>query len=169
MKHLFIIVLLVLFLFIAGCGSKSQDSVVTPSQVTTQVPVKTTTEAPQTTKTIITTIPNPVATPEPVQERKITDGFWCRDTTINVEKASTAVTECYRFFDDGTYKWGYSPGQPMGKSPSCSGAPAEKCKYSFNAKDMVEVEGGYSYTFSRYYLIDPHDPPYFMWTETGIP
>jgi nitrous oxide reductase accessory protein NosL len=43
MKHLLVIVLLVVFLFTAGCGNKSQDTVVTPSGVTTNVPVITTT------------------------------------------------------------------------------------------------------------------------------
>lgn len=169
MKHLLVIVLLVVFLFAAGCGNKSQDTVVTPSEVTTKVPVKASTKEPQTTKTVITKTQTTAPTPVKIIEPNITGGFWCRDTTINIEKASTRVTECFQFFDDGTYKWGYSPGKPMGKSPSCSGAPNEKCKYSLNAQGKYEVEGGYSYKLDGVYLIDPHDPPYFIWTETGIP
>jgi hypothetical protein len=111
----------------------------------------------------------PVATPVPVVSRTITDGFWCRDTTINIGKAPTEVRECYQFFMDGTYKWGYTPGWPMGKSLSCSGSPDAKCGYSLNPNGKIEVQGGYSYTVSGDALIDPHDPPYFIRSATGIP
>lgn len=111
----------------------------------------------------------PAATPVPLVSRKITDGFWCRDTTINIGKAPTEVRECYQFFMDGTYKWGYTPGWPMGKSLSCSGSPDAQCEYSLNPNGKIEVQGGYSYTVSGDALIDPHDPPYFIWTATGIP
>lgn len=57
----------------------------------------------------------------------------------------------------------------MGKSPSCSGAANAKCVYSFNSKGQFEVEGGYSYILSGDTLIDPHNPPYFKWSSTGIP
>jgi hypothetical protein len=88
---------------------------------------------------------------------------------MNIGKAPTAVTECYQFFPDMTYKWGYSPGRPMGKSLSCSGDPSAKCVYAFNAKGQYEVEGGYAYTLSGDTLIDPHNPPYFTRSSTGIP
>ena len=169
MKHLLFLFFLLAALVTAGCSDKDQGVSVVPPQETTTVPVKTTTEAPQTTKTVITTTQVTAPTPVKIVEPNITEGFWCRDTTINIEKANTRVTECYQFFDDGTYKWGYSPGQLLGKSPSCSGAPNEKCKYSLNAQGKYEVEGGYSYKLDGVYLIDPHDPPYFVWTETGIP
>lgn len=119
--------------------------------------------------TKITTINTPAPTHIPIKQRKITDGFWCRDTTINIGTAPTEITECYQFFSDGTYKWGYYPGWAMGKSLSCSGSPDAKCVYSFNSKGKYEVQGGYSYSLSGDFLIDPHDPPYFAWSPTGIP
>jgi hypothetical protein len=111
----------------------------------------------------------PDPTPFPTIQPKITDGFWCRDKTINIGKTPTDVKECYQFFSDGTYKWGYSPGRPMGKSLSCSGDPTAKCEYSFNSKDQYEVEGGYSYRLADDKLVDPLDPPFFRWSSTGIP
>ena len=168
MKYVLLVVLLVAVLITAGCANKNQDTGVVHSPATTIVPVSTipsTSPAP----TVTTTIQTPAPTPVLPLQRNITDGYWCRDTTMNIGKAPTEVKECYQFFTDGTYKWGYSPGQSMGKSPSCPGSPGEKCKYSFNAKGMYEVEGGYSYTLSGDYLIDPHDPPYFIWNAKGIP
>jgi hypothetical protein len=88
---------------------------------------------------------------------------------MNIGKAPTDVKECYQFFPDGTYKWGYSPGWPMGKSLSCSGSADAKCVYSLNPNGKIEVQGGYSYTVSGDALIDPHDPPYFIRTASGIP
>jgi hypothetical protein len=117
---------------------------------------------------VVTPIPTPAPTPIPTIQRKITDGFWCRDTTINIGKAPTNVRECYQFLSDGTFKWGYSPGYPMGKSPSCW-SPNVKCEYSLNANGKYEVQGGYFYTLSGDTLIDPHNPPYFKWSSTGIP
>jgi len=111
----------------------------------------------------------PATTPVPVISRNVTDGFWCRETTMNIGKAPTDVKECYQFFPDGTYKWGYAPGWPMGKSLSCSGSADAKCVYSLNPNGKIEVQGGYSYTLSGDALIDPHDPPYFIRTATGIP
>jgi hypothetical protein len=151
-------------LLMSGCtGPKSTGT----APVTTPAPqivyVTVTATPPETTasatpvKTTITTI-----------QDKITDGFWCRDTTMNIGKAPTNVRECYQFFTDGTFKWGYSPGRLMGKSPSCS-SPNVKCEYSFNAKGQYEVQGGYFYTKSGDTLIDPHDPPYFQRSWTGIP
>jgi len=102
-------------------------------------------------------------------EHMITDGYWCRERWLNIGKAPTYVKECYRFFDDGTYLYGYNPGKLMGKSSSCSGDPAAKCAYSLTDTGLYELEGGYYYTKSGDLLIDPHDPPYFMWTDTGIP
>ena len=157
-----LIFLLVLSLASAGCGTATKA----PS---TQV---TTTPLPATPRELSTSIPTPTPTPTPiplVQKPTITDGFWCRDTTMNIGKAPTAVTECYQFFPDMTYKWGYSPGRPMGKSLSCSGDPSAKCVYAFNAKGQYEVEGGYAYTLSGDTLIDPHNPPYFTRSSTGIP
>jgi hypothetical protein len=117
---------------------------------------------------VITPIPTPIPTPFTTYAPKITDGFWCRFTTKNIGKDPTDVTECYQFFTDGTFKWGYSPGYPMGKSPSCW-SPDVKCVYSYNSNGKYEVQGGYSYTLSGINLIDPHDPPYFVWRATGIP
>jgi hypothetical protein len=168
MKYILLVFLLVAVLVTAGCANKTTNTGVVPSPATTGVPASAIPSTPPPT-TVITTTQTPAPTPEPVRERQVTDGFWCRETTINIGKAPTDVTECYQFFDDGTYKWGYSPGQLMGKSPSCSGASGEKCRYSLNAKGKYEVEGGYSYTLSGDYLIDTHDPPYFIWREKGIP
>lgn len=104
----------------------------------------------------------------PIIQHKITDGYWCRDTTKNIGKDPTNVKECYQFFSDGTFKWGYAPGYPMGKSQSCW-APNVKCEYSLNPKGQYEVSGGYFYTLSGDSLVDPFDPPYFRWSSTGIP
>lgn len=172
MKYLLVTLFLVaLLITAAGCANK-EDAGSVPSRTITKTPVPTPTQTPKTTKTTImvttktkTTVPTPVQTVQP----GISEGFWCRETTMNIGKAPTEVTECFQFFDDGTYKWGYSPGKPMGKSPSCSADPNEKCKYSLNAQGRYEVEGGYSYTLTGVNLIDPHDPPYFLWRETGIP
>ncbi len=163
MKYLLLILLLGAILVISGCSDKSQDPVVTaalttPSRASTPV-----------VTTAVTTILTPEPTPVASAPRKITDGFWCRDTTINIDKASTDIRECFQFFPDGTYKWGYSPGRAMGKSPSCPGDPALKCTYFLNAKGQYQVMGGYYYTLSGDELIDPHDPPYFLWSSSGIP
>jgi|WetSurMetagenome_2_1015567.scaffolds.fasta_scaffold14423_6 hypothetical protein len=168
MKYLLLLFLLVAVLITAGCGNKNQDTSVVPPQATTIVTVSAiTTTLPLTT--VITTVQTSAPTPVPVLQRKITDGFWCRDTTMNIGKAPTDVRECYQFFSDGTYKWGYSPGWPMGKSPSCSGSADVKCVYTLNANSKYEVEGGYSYILSGDNLIDPHNPPYFIWSSAGIP
>lgn len=166
MKYLLFIVVLVAILATAGCTGGNQAPAVTPTPQIIYVTVLVTPSAPVTTITTATTAP-PV--PETPAERKITDGYWCRDTTMNIGTAPTDITECYRFFPDGTYKWGYSPGWPMGKSRSCSGDPAIKCTYTLNGKGQYEVEGGYSYTLSGDSLIDAHDPPYFLWSAMGIP
>lgn len=165
MKHWILILLLAAALVLAGCAAKD-DAGSSPAKTTTTVPATTT--APVATTTVITTTPTQVPAPVPPAEPVLTEGYWCRETTVNIGKAPTAVTECYRFFDDGTYKWGYSPGQPMGKSPSCSADPQEKCHYSRTAQGRIAVEGGYSYTLKGHSLVDAHDPPYFTWTDTGI-
>lgn len=162
-----IVFLCVVFVFTTGCTSQTAPTTSTPvSKTTTPVPV-TTTLLPPTTEPP-TTMQTATPTPIPTIRDKITDGFWCRDTTINIGKASTSVRECYQFFSDGTFKWGYTPGYPMGKSPSCW-APNVQCTYSLNAKGQYEVSGGYSYTLSGDTLIDPHNPPYFKRSSTGIP
>jgi hypothetical protein len=163
MKYLLFILILVTALGTAGCVENTGNGGISPAGTTT-VPL-----TPPAIITPATTFQLPELTLVPHAERRITDGFWCRDTTMNIRKAPTAVRECYQFFPDGTYKWGYNPGWPMGKSPSCSGDPAAKCQYLFNAKGQYEVEGGYSYTLSGTALIDPHDPPYLLWSSTGIP
>jgi hypothetical protein len=166
MRQLLFTVLLVAVLVTAGCTGGKQAPAATPTPQVVYVTVlvtPTATTAPPTT--VATVAPAPV----PNTPRKITDGYWCRDTTINIGKAPTAVTECYQFFDDNTYIWGYSPGQPMGKSRSCSGDPSMKCTYSLNEEGRYEVEGGTSFALSGDALIDPHDPPYFIYTKTGIP
>lgn len=166
MKHLLLIFFLIAVLATAGCSNKDQNTGVTPGS-TTIVPVPTITTAPPTT--VVTTTATPVPTPTPVVPRKITDGYWCRETTMNIGKDPTDIRECYQFFEDGSFKWGYTPGWPMGKSRSCSGSPADKCTYSLSSNGKYEIQGGYFYTLSGDYLIDAHDPPYFIWTETGIP
>jgi hypothetical protein len=166
MKYLLFIVLLVAVLVTAGCTGENPTPTVTPTSQTVSVTVLVTPTAPVTTVTPVMFV---TVVPDTPAERKITDGYWCRDTTMNIGTASTKVTECYRFFPDGTYKWGYSPGWPMGKSRSCSADPTVKCTYIFNAKGMYEVQGGYSYTLTGDSLIDAHDPPYFLWSEKGIP
>lgn len=117
---------------------------------------------------IRTPIQTPIPTPIPVIQHKISDGYWCRDTTMNLGKAPTDVKECYQFFADGTFKWGYFPGYPMGKSPSCW-SPNVRCEYKLNSRGQYEVQGGYTYTLSDNMLVDPHDPPYFKWSSTGVP
>lgn len=161
MKYLVLIFFLAAVLVTAGCSDKSQDAVVTAA-LTTPAP------APVAT-TAVTTMRTPEPAPVTSAVRTITDGFWCRETTINIDKASTDIRECYQFFPDGTYKWGYAPGRAMGKSPSCPGDPALQCTYFVNAKGQYQVMGGYYYTLSGNELIDPHDPPYFLWSSTGIP
>ena len=166
MKYLLLIVLMVAVLVTAGCTGGNQTPAVTPTPQTVPVTVLVTPTPPVTTVTpamMVTLVPDTPA------ERKITDGYWCRDTTMNIGTASTEVTECYRFFPDGTYNWGYSPGWLMGKSRSCSGDPRVKCTYVFNAKGQYEVEGGYSFTLMGDSLVDAHDPPYFLWSAAGIP
>ena len=154
------------FLLISGCidpKAKRTASTATPTSqiVYTSVPIPAQTTVQK--KVLFSD------TPLPATQHKISDGFWCRETTINIGKAPTNVKECYQFFADGTYKWGYSPGRAMGKSQSCSGDPNAKCEYSSNSKGQYEVQGGYSYTLSGDTLIDPHDPPYFIWSSKGIP
>jgi hypothetical protein len=169
MKYLPATFLLVILLITSGCVSENKDSAAT-SVPTSQIPITSLSATPLTTiisapvTTVVTTIP----TPTPVQPRKITDGFWCRKTTMNVGNAPTDIEECYQFFTDGTFKWGYSPGKPMGKSMSCL-APDVQCKYSLISGNKYEVQGGYFYTLSGDLLIDPHDLPYFAWSSTGIP
>ena len=166
MKYLLFIVLLVAVLVTAGCTGGNKTPAVTPTPQIVYVTVLVTPTAPVTTVTPVSMVTLVPATPA---EREITDGYWCRDTTMNIGTAPTKVTECYQFFPDMTYKWGFSPGWPMGKSRSCSGDPSIKCTYTFNAKDQYEVQGGYSYTLTGDSLIDAHDPPYFFWSAKGIP
>lgn len=157
-----LIMILVLSLASAGCGTATKSQ---PVQATT-------TPLPPTPREVPPTMPtqNPEPTAVPTEKiPAITDGFWCRDTTVNIGKAPTSVKECYQFFTDMTYTWGYAPGQPMGKSASCSGDPRAKCVYSFNAKDQVEVEGGYAFIVAGDTLIDPHNPPYYTRSSIGIP
>jgi len=163
MKYLLLILFLVTALVTSGCIENTETDGTSPARTIT---------VPLTTPAIITPVTTfqlPELTPVPYAERTITDGFWCRDTTMNIRKAPTNVRECYRFFPDGTYTWGYTPGWPMGKSPSCSGDPGAKCQYTFNARGQYEVEGGYMYTLSGNALIDPHNPPYLLWSSAGIP
>jgi hypothetical protein len=153
-------------ILMSGCtnpGSTSMTPVATPTPQIVYVTVLVTQTPPPTVAI------TPAPTPIPAIQHNFTNGFWCRDKTINIGKAPTEVTECYQFFSDGTYKWGYSPGRPMGKSQSCSGDPNIKCEYSINSRGQYEVEGGYAFILSGDTLIDPHDPPYFKWSSTGIP
>jgi len=180
-----LIFLLVLAVTGAGCmfelntdnSAKATGTQVTYKTTQSPAPAKTVvtttpattikTPTPQKTSALQgTTIPVPAATWEPMN---ITDGFWCRDTTMNIGKAATDVRECYQFSADGTYRWGYQPGWPMGRSMSCPGDPNEPCRYFLNGRGQYEVEGGYAYTLSGISLIDPHNPPYYTWSETGIP
>lgn len=165
MKYILCIVCLVAVLVTAGCTGGNQAPAVTPTPQIVYVTVLVTPTEPVTAET--TTTAPPAA--NTAAERKITDGYWCRDTTMNIGTAPTEIIECYQFFPDMTYKWGFSPGWPMGKSLSCSGDPSVKCTYVLNGKGLYEVEGGYSYILSGDSLIDPHDPPYFTWSATGIP
>jgi hypothetical protein len=166
MKYFLLVVLLAAVLITAGCANQNQNTSGVPPRTTTIVPVSTLPSTPP-PATVITTTPTP--TPALPLQRKITDGFWCRDTTMNIGKAPTEVKECYQFFDDGTFKWGYSPGELMGRSTSCSAEMNAKCTYVLGSNGKYEVQGGYFYTLSGDALIDPHDPPYFIYTATGIP
>jgi hypothetical protein len=164
----FVIVLLCVgFVFITGCTNQT-TATGSPSVSETIKPVSVTTTLMSPTITQSITIQTPAPTPIPIIRNKITDGFWCRDTTMNIGKAPTNVRECYQFFTDGTFKWGYSPGYPLGKSPSCW-SPDVNCTYSLNAKGQYEIAGGYSFTLSGDILVDPHNQPYFSRSSTGIP
>jgi hypothetical protein len=155
------------FVFTCGCTGQTAPSGSPPvSETPTRVVVTTTVLPPATA--LPTTIQTPAPTPLPAKQDKITDGFWCRDTTRNIGKASTSVRECYKFFPDGTFAWGYSPGKVMGKSPSCW-APDVNCTYSLTANGQYEISGGYFFTLSGDFLVDPHDQPYFSRSFTGIP
>lgn len=166
MKYLYGFLLLVAVVMAAGCTIGEQKPVATPTPQIVYVTVLVT-PSPTPIPTIITPVPTP--TPIPISELRITDGFWCRDTTLNIGKDPTDVRECYRFFKDGTYIWGFSPGKLMGKSASCSGDPKAQCHYSLGPTGKYEIEGGYSFILSGYTIVDPHDPPHFTWSETGIP
>jgi hypothetical protein len=166
MNYLLCMGLLAALLVTAGCSGVNQAPSVTPTPQIIYVTVLVTPTPPITEETTAATAPPALDTPS---ERKITDGYWCRDTTMNIGTAPTEIKECYQFFPDMTYKWGYSPGWRMGKSLSCSGDPGVKCTYVLNGKGLYEVEGGYSYILSGDSLIDPHDPPYFTWSAAGIP
>ena len=157
-----LIFFLVLSLTSAGCGTATKAP---PAPITT-------TSLPPSPQEVPTSIPTPTPLPTPLpteQKPTITDGFWCRDTTVNIGKAPTSVKECYQFFPDMTYTWGYNPGRPMGKSTSCSGDPAAKCVYFVNGKGQYEIEGGYAFILSGDTLIDPHNPPYYTRSSIGIP
>jgi hypothetical protein len=161
----FILLLLcALFIFTTGCTSQTAPSGSTNVPETT-APVRVTTPlvtpAPPTLQT-------PEPTPVPAPWENLTNGFWCRNTTVNIGKVSTDVRQCYQFLPDGTFRWGYDPGYPMGRSPSCR-SPDIRCEYAQTADGRYEVQGGYFYTLSENALIDPHDPPYYIWSATGIP
>lgn len=147
------------FVFTLGCTTQTTPPVSTPVVVTPAV-VPTATVP-------LTTIQTPVPTTTAKRD-KITDGFWCRDTTMNLGKAPTDVRECYKFSTDGTFTWGYAPGRLMGKSPSCW-APDVNCTYSLTADGKYQVSGGYFYTLSGDILVDSHDQPAFTRSLTGIP
>lgn len=152
----------------AGCitiNPNGAGSAATTRATVQKTPAKTPVPVTTTAATVLATVPTAV----PVTEHAITDGFWCRERYLNIGKAPTSVRECYRFFDDGTYLYGYDPGKPMGKSASCSGDPKAKCGYFITDTGLYELAGGYFFTKSGDLLIDPHDPPYFERTETGIP
>jgi hypothetical protein len=163
---LVIILICVTFVFTSGCtGQTAPAGSIPTSDISTRVTV-TTTVLPITAPP--TTIQTPAPTPLPEKHDKITDGFWCRDKTMNIGKASKNVRECYKFSPDGTFTWGYSPGRLMGKSPSCW-APDVNCTYSLTANGQYEISGGYFFTLSGDILVDPHDQPYFSRSSTGIP
>lgn len=124
---------------------------------------------PSQQETTITTIRTPTPTSIPIIQHKITDGFWCRNTTPVINNVITHVRECYQFLSDGTYKWGYYPGWAMGKSLSCSGDPNAKCEYSFNSKGQYEVEGGQAFILSEDRFYNIYDSTSFEWSPTGIP
>jgi hypothetical protein len=150
-------------LLISGCtNTGSPKAAATPTPQITYVTVRVT---PTPTPTVTIT---PAPTPVPTILHNFTNGFWCRYKTLNIGKAPTDVRECYKFFSDGTFEYGYSPGKPMGKSQSCSGDPNAKCTYSINPAGQYELEGGYTFILSGDTLTDPHDPPYFRWSSTGI-
>ena len=161
-----LLLLLAILLMSSGCSAPSGQN--GPAQTSPLMTTTITTLPTPVPTTIPTTIPTPLPTPAAPAERKITDGYWCRDTTINIGNANTEITECYQFLPDGTFRWGYSPGRPMGKSQSCE-APNIRCEYSLNADGRYEVQGGFLYTLSGDQLIDPHDPPYFTYSVQGIP
>jgi hypothetical protein len=161
-----LLLLLVIILVSSGCSAPSGQN--PPAQTSPPMTPTITPIATPVPTTIPTTIATPVPPPATPAERKITDGYWCRKTTINIGNAPTEITECYQFLPDGTFRWGYTPGQPMGKSLSCQ-APNVQCEYTLNADGRYEVKGGYLYKLSGDQLVDPHDPPYFTYTATGIP
>ena len=164
-------------LFLSGLALEADSSVsiqnqTEPPTVRGSVPlitVLTTRQTPTPLSTTIKTIRTSAQIASPTIPHKITDGFWCRDTTRNIDKVRTDIKECYKFFPDMTYQWGFSPGWPMGISQSCSIAPNGRCSYSINPKGQYEVGGGYWFLLYGDTFIDPHDPPYYTWSSTGIP
>jgi hypothetical protein len=166
MNYYLCIVVLAAVLITAGCIGGDTTPAVTPTPKIVYVTVLVT---PSPTTILTTKTPVPTPTPKPITELEITDGFWCRDKTLNIGKDPTDVRECYRFFPDGTYTCGYLPGKPMGKSASCSGDPKEKCHYYLNPTGRYQVEGGYAFILYANTIVDPHDPPHFIWSEKGIP
>ena len=160
--------LLLSAIILVSCGCSAPSGQNPPAQTSPPMTTMITTIATPVPTTIPTTISTPVPPPATPAERKITDGYWCRKTTINIGNAPTEITECYQFLPDGTFRWGYSPGWPMGKSRSCQ-APNVQCEYTLKADGRYEVQGGYLYKLTGDQLVDPHDPPYFTYTATGIP
>jgi hypothetical protein len=163
--HLFtiLIVLVIGMCLVSGCISRPKASGVAGTPVIPAGP------GPVTTVITITPRMGTPAPAAPVIRHTVTGGFWCRDNLMTVGTALTSVRECYQFFPDGTYKWGYSPGWPMGKSPGCPGDPAAECEYSVNAKGQYEVQGGYAFTLYGDTLTNPRDNPPFVWSSAGIP
>jgi predicted nucleic acid-binding Zn ribbon protein len=166
LKVLFLVLIIgavVVVLYVLGTAGSALIPAPSPANVvpTTAQPVA---EVPA---PVMSATPAPA--PAPTLDSTLTSGYWCRNSRINIGKAPADVIECYRFFADGTYTWGYSPGWPMGKSPGCPGSPEAKCTYSLNAKGQIEVQGGYYFTLSGDTLMNTRDPPYFIRTPAGIP
>ena len=167
-KRTVLSLLLLLALLLAGSGCSAPSGQNQPAQPSPPVTTVITTPPTPVPTPVPTTISTPVPPPATPEERKITDGYWCRRTTINIGNANTDITECYQFLEDGTFRWGYSPGRPMGKSQSCE-APNIRCEYRLTTDRQYELQGGYFLTLSGDQLVDPHDPPYFTYTTKGIP
>jgi hypothetical protein len=114
----------------------------------------------------VTTIP----TPTPSIQHQITDGYWCRDTTMNNNGVNTNVKDCFQFFPDGTLARGFYPVESMTKYCTNINNVISNClKWSINSQGQYIVPGNYVFTLNDNTLTSAGDYPPFTWSSQGIP